>query len=1337
VEEKPRIQAIYPLSPMQEGMLFHSLLDKDSSVYVQQMDFTINSHLHVDIVEKSLNMLIERYDIFRTIFLHENLQRPQQVVIKKRTTSIIYEDISALTVMEQEKFIKSFKQKDIKRGFNLQKDVLLRISILKRAEHKYTIIWSNHHIILDGWCMGGVIQEFFRIYLAKKSGMELQLDETPQYGKYIRWLEQYDKKEAKQYWLKYLTGYSQKVSVPNRTNCNTIAPYQQEQVTFSLERKQTQALTNLAIKLQVTPNTIVQGIWGIILKNYNHTQDIVFGTVVSGRPVEIPNIEKMVGLFINTIPVRIQLNEISFADLVQKVQQTAFESEKYNVYPLVEIQANSPLKQDLFDHILIFESLMMKSDAKLLAQEDQTAIDKDDIHGFEQTNYNLNIMVELGDEINVRITYNTHIYDRKILENIGGHFKKILEAVVKNPKIFVEQIDILTQPERKQILYDFNHTKVSYDKDKLIYELFEDRVRQSPNQTAVIYKNKTYTYKELNQTADQIARRLRQAGVRPNHIVGLMVQRTVNMLTGLLGILKAGGAYLPIDPNYPKERIDYMLSASQTLILLSQSKLVEQLKFEGEIIDIELLESANEGDDQPAPEMKASDLAYLIYTSGSTGKPKGVMIEHQAVVNFIQSMTSKIAFHEHKTILNLTTISFDIFVLESLVPLTQGLTVVIADEEEQMDPRQLRNCIRQYQVDMLQATPSRMQMLIDSGKDLSYLSHVKEIMVGGEAFPPSLLKELQKITGVRIYNMYGPTETTVWSTVQELTDLKQVNIGKPIANTQIYILNQLLFPVPIGVCGELYIAGDGVARGYFNQSELTLERFVINPFAIRTRMYQTGDLARWLPDGTIECIGRVDNQVKIRGYRVEIEEIEAVLMQHERVHMAAVAVFDDEAGSKYLCGYITADGEVPPEHLQGFLSERLPDYMIPSYFVKLDQIPQTPNGKVDRKALPRWDGTRQASAAYDAPADDVEEKLAHIFSEVLGSDKVGRQDNFYALGGHSLKTTTLQRKILEQFDVELALKEIYNNPKVSTLAEYIKKMKEQNHKPLDSNVILLKKSEKQAQNIFMIHGGSGHAEVYLKLVALLPDQFNYWGINANKLAGYAPNEVNIAAVASEYINKIKQIKAQGPYHICGWSIGGSIAFEVVRQLEECGEKVDFLILIDAAATQPEEIGSHIEFSLDMEKSIARKIIPLVEIADLIAAQQTPEDVWQNIINYLEQSKNKQEKLDRIKASMPKEARSIIPQFDQAKIADLIYYTNLMRSYINARADYIPANKIKTQVHFIHPNLDSNVREEIWNNYCEDEIIVYNIEGDHFSIFEEPFVNKHARIIKKILKNYII
>ncbi|TKI55072.1 amino acid adenylation domain-containing protein [Brevibacillus antibioticus] len=641
------------------------------------------------------------------------------------------------------------------------------------------------------------------------------------------------------------------------------------------------------------------------------------------------------------------------------------------------------------------------------------------------------------DELKGTITYNAMRFDAEVIKRYASHFVNTLTYAVSNITAQLNEIPLASQ-EEWALLDEYNQTESSYVSEKMIHQLFEEQVEKTPNATALVFGEATLTYLQLNERANRLAHKLIASGVTRERIVGIMIPRSMEMIVGMLAILKAGGAYLPIDPEYPSERIDYFLHDSGVNLLLTRPELSKNLHKDVKVID-PFDEHVEQPKHNPACTGSSANLAYVIYTSGSTGQPKGVMIEHRSVVNFFHGMRKSIDFSAGMTILALTTYCFDISVLELLLPLSCGLRVVIADAAQSLKPDLLAERIRQERVDLLQMTPSRMQLLLHSESARTCLSDVVTIMLGGEPVSAALVKQLSALSNARLFNMYGPTETTIWSTVQPLSPDRPVTIGKPIANTQVHVIDTHMNRQPIGVAGELCIVGDGLARGYLHRADLTAERFIANPFRPGQIMYRTGDLVRLLDNGELEHLGRVDDQVKIRGYRIELGEIEHQLIANDSVQEAVVLAKESEEGNKFMCAYLVADQAITPQQIREYLLTKLPEYMIPSYFVKVDAMPLTPNGKINRKQLLTIDHERDLEPNYTEPENQVEQKLVSIWSEVLNIDpkKIGIHNSFFDLGGNSMLFVQMLAMVEIEYPGKILATDLFMNPTIKQIARVI------------------------------------------------------------------------------------------------------------------------------------------------------------------------------------------------------------------------------------------------------------------------------------------------------------
>lgn len=1035
MKEKPEIKNIYNLTPLQEGMLYHYLLEPHATTYIEQMEFNAEGNICLEAIEKSFNTLIERHDSLRTVFYYKNVDKPLQVVLKNRKASVTIRDVSSLDLKEAEKYAEEFKTMDVKKGFDLSKDLLMRLTLIKTAANCYKIIWTHHHIIIDGWCLSIIISEFFSIYYSVVSNQSIRLEPAMPYSDYIMWLNKQDKEKAKRYWEKYLFGYESKAVIPFSRK-EGYADYFPGEYCLIFDKETTEKITGFSAENQTTTNTVFQSIWGILLQKYGNTDDVVFGSVVSGRPVNLAGADMMVGLFINTVPVRVKCDaNLPFCELLKRMNDETLESREFDYLPLTTVQAGLGSKIKLIDHIMIFENYPIQK--KVGENTKALGFSINNISLFSRTNYDFNIVVLPGDQIVVKFCCNKSVCDINFVKRISEHFKQALLAVISKPDIKIMDIEILTK-EEKTLLHQFNHTSADNGSTKTIHELFMERAKENPDKIAVVYGDKSLTYRELNEKSNQLARKLINLGVTQNAIVGIMAERSLEIIIGIFGVLKAGCAYLPIDVDYPVERVKYMLDNSGAKILLKKGMIHQDIAFSGEVLELDEPGSYCKDTLNPDNIVESDDLAYLIYTSGSTGNPKGVMISHRAVINFLHGITDNIAFSPEKTMLSLTTISFDIFVLETLIPLTKGLKTVIASKEEQNDPKAFKNAVLRENINMIQTTPSRIQLFLQDYEAAECMAQLTDIMIGGEPFPKNLYPVLTRYTKAKIYNMYGPTETTVWSTMDEIKDGSVITIGRPIRNTQIYILDRNNKLQPIGVSGELCIAGYGLAEGYYNDQKLTAEKFIINPIKKGERLYKTGDIAKWLDDGRIECQGRLDDQVKIRGYRIETGEIEAQIMKCAEVGKAVVIAKTDPHGSKYLCAYLVGGSRLNIADLKKSLAQMLPDYMIPSYFVEVDDIPVLPNGKINRKALPAPEDIVKGKQQYVSPQDEYEEKVLSMMKNILNINDMGVTDNFYELGGHSLNTVMLSSRIYKEFRVEVPIKEIYQNPTARELAGLIR-----------------------------------------------------------------------------------------------------------------------------------------------------------------------------------------------------------------------------------------------------------------------------------------------------------
>ena len=1418
--EQSDIEDIYPLSHIQQGLLFHSIYAPNSEVYFEQSSFTLRGYLNTSAFERAWQLVTDRHTILRTSFFWEGVDEPLQVVHRKAKLPIDHQDWRSFSADEQEKRLEVYLQEDRAYGFNFSQAPLMRLALIRLADDLYQFIWSQHHLLLDGWSLPLLLKEVFAYYDAFCRDQDLQLPCPRPYRDYIAWLSRQKLSEAESFWRRALKGFASPTPLvidKDQGEVHEGSGYAQQKLSLSLST--TEALRSFARTHQLTLNTIVQGAWGMLLSRYSGAKDVVFGATTAGRPTDMPDSESMIGIFINTLPVRIQArDEDSVLPWLCELQRQQVEMRQYEHCPLVNIQGWSdvPRGRPLFESILIFENYPEGPLDRDPAQtaDIQITLEILNSHFIERTNYPITVLVEPDSRLTLTISYHRNRFETAAIGRMLGHFQTLLEGMIRRSYQRLAHLPLLREREERELLFEWNETAREYPRRQRIHQLFEARVEQTPDAIAIAFESMELTFKHLNDRANQLAHYLQKLGVGPESLVGVCVERSIEMVVGLLGILKSGGAYIPLDPKYPRERLLLMLEDAGVQALLTQQWLAGQLSDltpRMVLMDEDRFKIEQESIMNPVSQVTSDNIAYVIYTSGSTGRPKGVMIDHREVINFFTGMDDCIGSESPGVWLAVTSISFDISVLETLWTLTRGFKVVIQAENRmiasaakpnsnpanrEMDfslfyfaddkardgndkyklliegakfadrhgfsavwtperhfhnfgglypnpaviggaiaaiteriqiragsvvlplhnpirvaeewsvidnlakgrvglsfasgwhvndfifaPENYDNrhevmyrdieIIRQlwrgkairvkgvagresdieifpkpvqqelpiwitaagsadtfraagamganilthllgqninhlaekiaiyreawrkhghgpgagyvtlmlhtfiadtvevvrgevikplskyfkssvslvqnlaqsvgfaaeseaitdvdlealishgfdryimansligtpdlcskmidrlkmigvnevaclidfgmdfdsvlaslhrldalressnrksdgkdhgsslielmstHRVSHLQCTPPAAEILTSSPEAAAAIGLLEKLLIGGDAFSPALAERLLDITKGELRNMYGPTETTIWSTTCLVDKVKNsVPIGRPIANTQIYILDQMLRPTPAGVPGELFIGGVGVARGYLRRPEFTAEKFTPDPFGKRAgnRLYRTGDLARYAQGGNIEFLGRLDHQLKIRGYRIEPGEIEVALRGHQGLRDALVTAQEDDLGGKRLVAHLIAQQgkATTAEELRRYLRDKLPDYMLPSHYLFLESFPLTPNGKIDRQALPIAAQKEVALGENCAtPRTAIEDILAGICAQVLGVDRVGVYDNFFDLGGHSLMVMLVIARVRDSFQIELPLLSFFESPTVAELAKKV------------------------------------------------------------------------------------------------------------------------------------------------------------------------------------------------------------------------------------------------------------------------------------------------------------
>lgn len=1035
---KQDIDDIYPLSPMQEGLLFQALYDAESAAYFLQMTLELTGALNAAYFRQAWRILAQRHAVLRSAFVHEGVKQPLQVVLKQREPALHTADLSPLSPAQQEEQLAHYAQQDRARGFDLQKEPLMRFALfqLDAASTHHALIWSYHHILLDGWCLGTLQSEFTAVYRALATGHTPHLPPITPYKNYIRWLAQQDQSRALQYWRDYLSGYDHLASIPTTPHADPAAPSAPQQHPTQLTKAHTAALQTFCQQHSLTLNTLLQTAWGILLARYNNQRDVVFGAIVSGRPAALPGIEQMVGLFINAIPVRVRFDgRETAADLLQRQQQHALASEPFHYLPLAEIQAAQG-EGDLFDHMLIFESYPLDT-----AESDEpTDPNPLTMHGravHDRTHYNLDLTILPGPQLAFSLNYNAAAYSAGQMARLAAQLLHLLQAIIQNPHQPLAQLPILPAAEVQTLLHTFAGPRRPYPLEQTIPALFAAQAQATPQRIAITQADgQSLTYEALNGRANALAAQLRQRGATRGHFVPLLAPRGCAFLVGLMGILKAGAAYVPIDPDYPAERVAYMLADCGAKIIVSHTAVssapANALWIDGLALD--------ENTPNPPAINTAEDPAYMLYTSGSTGQPKGALIRHNGAINHIFAEIELLNLADNFTFLQSAPASSDISVWQFIAPILRGGRVVVADLPTVADPAALWALLQRERITLFELVPTVLQALLDHAAELPKrdLPHLTVAMVTGEAVPVALINQwVAMYPHLPLVNAYGPTEAaddiTQIAITAPLPPHTAVPIGHTLPNLRVLVLDAALRLQPLGAHGEICVAGVGVGAGYWQQPEKTAAAFVPNPHAqnkYEQTLYRTGDIGFWDDAGLLHFIGRADEQVNIHGRRLELGEIESQLLAFAAVRQTAVVVQNEQ-----LIAYFVGDGG-QVDDLQAHLTAVLPHHMRPAHLIPLAALPLTPAGKVDKRAL-RQRELAARSGAKIPPRTETEKKIAAVWGDILQIETIGIHDNFFGLGGHSLKAMQVLSRLQKSLQVRLSVRDLFDQPTIAGLASLV------------------------------------------------------------------------------------------------------------------------------------------------------------------------------------------------------------------------------------------------------------------------------------------------------------
>ena len=1001
--------------------------------------------------------MVERHSVLRTSFNWEFRDEPFQVVWRHADLPWRYLDWRSVSTVAQEQQLETLLGEDRAQGFDLSKAPLMRLTLVQLVEDTWQFIWSLHHLLLDGWSLHVLLQEVFQMYDACCAGRELLLEVRRPYGDYIAWLRQQALSQAEAFWRQTLEGFTTPIMVDfgwgHDSSFGKEEAYAEQQMQLSAAA--TGALQVLAQQHHLSMNTLVQGAWAVLLSRYSGQEDVVFGATVAGRLTDLAEFESMVGLFINTLPVRVRVSPATLLlPWLQDLQSQQVEARQYEYSPLVQVQGWSdvPRGLPLFESLLVFENYPTRT----VLQEWSGSLEIRHVRFMSSTHYPLTLLAVPGAKLDLRIGYQCDRFDTVTITRMLGHLRTLLEGMIASPLQRLVDLPMLTAAERHQLLVEWNNTATAYPQDRCIHQWFKVQVARTPNAVALVFEDQALTYQDLNLRANKLAHHLEALGVGPEVRVGIYLERSLEMVVGLLGIIKAGGAYVPLDPAYPQERLTFILRDAQVPVLLTQQRLLTGLiepRPAVVCLDTDWQRIAGESGTDPITTVAPGNLVYVMYTSGSTGIPKGVAVEHQQLCNYLHGVLKRLALPNSASFATVSSLAADLGNTMVFAALCSGGCLHVLTQERVADPYSLADYCTHHAIDCLKIVPSHLAALQTAPHPEDILPR-RLLLLGGEASRSDWVESLQRLApDCAILNHYGPTEATVGVLTYRVEAHKRAStaltlpLGRPLANVQIYLLDQHLQPIPIGVRGELYIGGANLARGYLKQPALTAARFIPHPFsdAPGARLYKTGDLARYLPDGNIEFLGRNDYQVKIRGYRVELGEVEVAIEQHPAIRQAIVCTQEDIQGNKRIVAYgvLSQETSLSLHTLRSFLQTKLPDYMVPAAFIVLDALPLTPNGKIDRQALPAPDQKQPPWVdALVAPRTPTEELLAGIWARVLGLESVGMHDNFFALGGHSLLVMQVIARLRQVFQVNVPLRALFDAPTVASLAHHVEESRQ-------------------------------------------------------------------------------------------------------------------------------------------------------------------------------------------------------------------------------------------------------------------------------------------------------
>jgi len=1315
-----------PMSKGQESLWFVHQSEPAAAAYNIANAFRIFSPIDVNVFQRALNNCIQRHASLRTRYGVEN-DCNSQIIQASAPINIISYNARQLSESELQTKISD----DYQQPFDLTKLPLLRAHIYQVTEHESIFMFVVHHIAFDAWSLWILMEELSEIYQSLLENRATVL--PPQSSPYSSFSQQQAQlitskqgDELKNYWLNKLQGDLHPLTLNISKPRPRIQTFKGASHYFQLPSELVQGLATQAKKQGVTPFTLLLTAYSVLLHRHSGQDDICIASPTSGR--NDPAFLRTIGYFVNPVILRSQLhNNPRFSDLLQETNHTVLEALEHQEYPFSAlIEALNPKRDSSYTPLSQVSFVFQKTQNEGLNAGWTPGEDGPKIRwaGMEIAQYPLNqqegqfeLELEMVDSQNGFygiFKYNTDLFTAANIEMLEKHFRMLVSGIVENPECNISQLPLLTPEELHQQLVEWNSTKIQYPAHTTLHGLIEQQVNKKPQHTAVVFEQQSLTFAELNTRANQLAHYLIAQGVTTETKVGVCMNRSIEMVVSLLAIIKAGGAYVPVDPNYPRARVEFMLSDINSPILLTQSDLVDGLPtVNSHIVAVDLLSLSDFPSQNPVVEIHPENLAYMIYTSGSTGNPKGAMNTHAGICNRLLWMQAEYKLDHSDSVLQKTPFSFDVSVWEFFWPLMTGARLVVAKPDGHKDTKYLIDIIKKQHITTLHFVPSMLSLFV-ADTEANQCTSIKRVICSGEALSYDLQQRFFKCLNTELHNLYGPTEAaidvTYWRCDQNYA-ANVVPIGKPIANIDIYILDAFMQPVPVGVNGELHIGGIGLARGYHNRDDLTQSKFIPDPFSKNpnAKLYKTGDLVRYLPDGNIDYLQRIDNQVKLRGFRIELGEVEAVVCSCNGVREAVVIKQTSATAGDYLVAYITRDNSTISEAtILAEAATKMPAHCVPSAIVVLEQIPLTPNGKVDGKALPLHSFEKKSSIDYVPPRSELERKLVSLWSDLLKIEKISITDNFFTLGGHSLLAVRLMAAIETELGQKLPLSSLITGPTIEQLAQQIESP------PIDNWNSLVAIQDKGTQTpLFFIPGGGGNVLYFYPLAQQLGKDQPFYGMQAIGLDGQTAALDSVQKMATETIAAIKSVQPQGPYLIGGHCVGSLIAYEVTQQLLATGDKVESLFVLDAPA--PHFFQDKKTIALSNAEWISILIGTIAHMTGKALSIDTVQLAASNDEEQLLLLKQKLAEANMAPANTP--TSQIKGQLDVFKANAQLHYAKAARTY--------PVKISLLRAQDINPHYDYRAQDDVntdittstlgWRDYAEGDVSVALVSGDHITM----------------------